>query len=428
MACRELDADAALLSEIRDGREHVRWARGGRLRRASSVPLRDTICERLLDGRIGPWCRTRRRARAERARARAQRHDPRLHRRPVRDRATRAPTCCAAWRARRGRTSARPTCASCRASPRACDRCSSPRERSRSPRALVLLAGCGGERRRRRGRARDRREGARAPAVRSAPSTTPLYVTAPPGDERRVFVVEQGGTIRVVRGGEKLDTPFLDVTRPRRRPAASRACCRWRSRPTTPVSGLFYVYYTDPTATSASSSTSAPQRRSRPTPARRARCCCMPDDEPNHNGGLLLFGPDGLLYIGTGDGGGGGDQHGARRQRRRSSARCSARSCASTRGRPAASAYSRPALEPVRRPLRRARRDLQLRPAQPVALLVRPPDRRPDDRRRRPERGRGDRLRAPRQGPRARTSAGASFEGNDRFAERRARARARSSR
>jgi GAF domain-containing protein len=52
MACRELDADAALLSEIRDGRELVLWGAGEDCYVDASVPLRDTICERLLDGRI----------------------------------------------------------------------------------------------------------------------------------------------------------------------------------------------------------------------------------------------------------------------------------------------------------------------------------------------------------------------------------------
>src|ERR1700754_3391449 len=53
MACRELNADAALLSEVSAGREHVRWAVGDGYA-GRSAPLRDTICERLLDGRIGP--------------------------------------------------------------------------------------------------------------------------------------------------------------------------------------------------------------------------------------------------------------------------------------------------------------------------------------------------------------------------------------
>jgi GAF domain-containing protein len=53
MACRVLDADTALLSEIRNGREHVRWGAGEAGYIGVSIPLSDTVCARLLDGRIG---------------------------------------------------------------------------------------------------------------------------------------------------------------------------------------------------------------------------------------------------------------------------------------------------------------------------------------------------------------------------------------
>jgi len=53
MACRELDADSALLSEIRGGHEYVRWGAGEDGFVGLAVPLHDTVCERLLDGRIG---------------------------------------------------------------------------------------------------------------------------------------------------------------------------------------------------------------------------------------------------------------------------------------------------------------------------------------------------------------------------------------
>ena len=111
-------------------------------------------------------------------------------------------------------------------------------------------------------------------------------------------------------------------------------------------------------------------RRRAPTRHRAAACCVQRQPEPNHNGGLLLFGPDKLLYIGIGDGGGGGDQHGARQ-------RPEPRSCSGKilridprRRRPA---VHDPGVQPVRRAGRGARRDLRLRPPQPVALLVRPP-------------------------------------------------------
>jgi GAF domain-containing protein len=53
MVCRELDIDTALVSEITGGREVVRWAAGEGDYAGVSAALKDTICERLMDGRIG---------------------------------------------------------------------------------------------------------------------------------------------------------------------------------------------------------------------------------------------------------------------------------------------------------------------------------------------------------------------------------------
>jgi GAF domain-containing protein len=53
MVCRELDVDAALVSEVAGGREFVRWAAGDGDYAGVSAPLPETICERLLSGSIG---------------------------------------------------------------------------------------------------------------------------------------------------------------------------------------------------------------------------------------------------------------------------------------------------------------------------------------------------------------------------------------
>jgi GAF domain-containing protein len=54
MLCRELDMDSALVSEIMGGREVVRWTAGEGDYASVSAALEETICARLLDGRIGP--------------------------------------------------------------------------------------------------------------------------------------------------------------------------------------------------------------------------------------------------------------------------------------------------------------------------------------------------------------------------------------
>lgn len=54
MAMRELGADTALLTEVRGGREHIRWQAGTGPYQGRAVPLSDTICDRLMNGEIGP--------------------------------------------------------------------------------------------------------------------------------------------------------------------------------------------------------------------------------------------------------------------------------------------------------------------------------------------------------------------------------------
>ena len=139
---------------------------------------------------------------------------------------------------------------------------------------------------------------------------SPVYVTAPPGDTHRVFVVEQGGTIRVVRDGKTLATPFLDirslVSSGRRAGLLSLAFAPDYAR-----SGRFYVDYTDTQRRHADRRVPARRRADVADPGSARQVLFQPQPEPNHNGGLLLFGPDKLLYVGFGDGGGGGDQHGA---------------------------------------------------------------------------------------------------------------------
>ena len=138
----------------------------------------------------------------------------------------------------------------------------------------------------------------------------PVYVTAPPGDRRRVFVVEQGGVVRIVRGGRKLARPFLNISR-RISSGGERGLLSLAFAPDYRSSGRFYVYYTAPNGDiRIVEYRRASANRADHGSARRVLSVSHPVS--NHNGGLVLFGPDGMLYAGLGDGGGGGDQHGRR--------------------------------------------------------------------------------------------------------------------
>src|SRR5436190_4125415 len=73
---------------------------------------------------------------------------------------------------------------------------------------------------------------------------SPVYVTAPPGDSSRLFVVEQGGRIQVLRNGRRQARPFLDVSS-EVRSGGEQGLLSMAFAPDYAASGLFYVNYTD---------------------------------------------------------------------------------------------------------------------------------------------------------------------------------------
>jgi glucose/arabinose dehydrogenase len=137
----------------------------------------------------------------------------------------------------------------------------------------------------------------------------PVYLTSPPGDPR-LFVIEQAGRIRIIRDGQTLQQPFLDITGQVTNLGGmgdERGLLGLAFHPRYADNGFFYVNYTD---RSGNTRVERYTRSGDPDVADPGSArLILGVNQPfgNHNGGQLLFGPDGMLYIATGDGGGGGD-------------------------------------------------------------------------------------------------------------------------
>jgi glucose/arabinose dehydrogenase len=135
---------------------------------------------------------------------------------------------------------------------------------------------------------------------------SPLDIAWRPGDPDAIFVVEQGGLIRVTRDGQLVDAPVLDISE-RVEAGGEQGLLGLAFHPD-PADGRLFVYYTalDEEQVVASFRMD-PGDPDRADPRSETIVLKMADEFGNHNGGSLAFGPDGYLYIGTGDGGGGGD-------------------------------------------------------------------------------------------------------------------------
>jgi glucose/arabinose dehydrogenase len=137
----------------------------------------------------------------------------------------------------------------------------------------------------------------------------PTYVHGPPGAGRVVFVVEQPGVVKVLRGERKLKGSFLNIK-------GRVSCCGERGLlsiafPDFRRDRRFYVYFTDQSGDIRVVEYRRKRGRLKAAKGSARNVLTIPHRRfSNHNGGQLQFGPDGLLYIGTGDGGGADDPDG----------------------------------------------------------------------------------------------------------------------
>jgi glucose/arabinose dehydrogenase len=133
----------------------------------------------------------------------------------------------------------------------------------------------------------------------------PVYVTAPSGDAR-LFIVEQPGRIRIVENGQLVATPFLDITS-RVVSGGERGLLSVAFHPQYRTNGFFYVYFTGASGELRIERFTVSSNPNQANPTSAKVILTVPHPRSNHNGGLAMFGPDGMLYLGLGDGGGGGD-------------------------------------------------------------------------------------------------------------------------
>jgi glucose/arabinose dehydrogenase len=136
--------------------------------------------------------------------------------------------------------------------------------------------------------------------------SSPLGVTNAGDGSGRLFVVQQNGRVRMVSGGRITGT-FLDLSS-RTAPGGERGLLGIAFHPDFASNRFVYAYYTRPGGDIRISRYTANSARTFASLTTEVHILDIPHGQySNHNGGAMAFGPDGYLYIGTGDGGGSGD-------------------------------------------------------------------------------------------------------------------------
>lgn len=138
--------------------------------------------------------------------------------------------------------------------------------------------------------------------------SSPVFVTNARDGSNRLFIVEQGGIIKVLQPGATVPTEFLNITT-RVLSGGERGLLGLAFHPQYSSNRRFFVYYTrqtDGAIRIAEYATSAGNPNVADTTEKIILEIPHPNNS-NHNGGTLEFGPDGFLYLAPGDGGSAND-------------------------------------------------------------------------------------------------------------------------
>ncbi len=142
----------------------------------------------------------------------------------------------------------------------------------------------------------------------------PIFIANAGDGSGRIFIVEQTGTIRILKNGTLLGVPFLDI-HTIIKSGGEQGLLALAFHPSYSTNGIFFVAYTAPRNGDATGSnlvlekfSVSPNNPDLADPASGVILLTISHPvNSNHNGGTLAFGGDGYLYWSTGDGGSGGD-------------------------------------------------------------------------------------------------------------------------
>ena len=137
--------------------------------------------------------------------------------------------------------------------------------------------------------------------------SAPVYITSARDETRRLFIVEQGGRIKLLAPGSNTPGIFLDISQ-RVLSGGERGLLGLAFHPHFRTNRRFFVNYTrNPDAATVIAEYQASVLNPNIAEVSETALLVIPQPFANHNGGMIEFGPDGYLYIGMGDGGSAND-------------------------------------------------------------------------------------------------------------------------